>query len=102
MVVAFGTDPARDDSPRHVAARMSREAKTIAPDLLAAAEACGGRAAEAMPLACAVECIHTYRWFTTICRPWTTTIIAAGNSLIIRYSAKALRCSRATRCCDRP
>ena len=28
--------------------------------LLAAAEACGGKAAEAMPLACAVECIHTY------------------------------------------
>lgn len=27
---------------------------------LAAAEACGGKAAEAMPLACAVECIHTY------------------------------------------
>jgi len=28
--------------------------------LLAAAEACGGRESEAMPLACAVECIHTY------------------------------------------
>ena len=28
--------------------------------LLAAAEACGGRAADALPLACAVECIHTY------------------------------------------
>ena len=28
--------------------------------LLAAAEACGGKAAAAMPLACAVECIHTY------------------------------------------
>ena len=27
---------------------------------LAAAEACGGTAEEAMPLACAVECIHTY------------------------------------------
>lgn len=27
---------------------------------LAAADACGGKAAEAMPLACAVECIHTY------------------------------------------
>ena len=27
---------------------------------LAAAEACGGKRAEAMPLACAVECIHTY------------------------------------------
>ncbi len=28
--------------------------------VLAAAAACGGRAADAMPLACAVECIHTY------------------------------------------
>jgi geranylgeranyl diphosphate synthase type II len=28
--------------------------------LLAAAEACGGRDADALPLACAVECIHTY------------------------------------------
>ncbi len=28
--------------------------------LLAAAAACGGQAADAMPLACAVECIHTY------------------------------------------
>ena len=27
---------------------------------LAAAEACGGSVAEALPLACAVECIHTY------------------------------------------
>ncbi len=27
---------------------------------LAAAEACGGRESDAMPLACAVECIHTY------------------------------------------
>ena len=28
--------------------------------LLAAAEACGGKTADALPLACAVECIHTY------------------------------------------
>jgi geranylgeranyl diphosphate synthase type II len=28
--------------------------------LLAAAQACGGKEADAMPLACAVECIHTY------------------------------------------
>ena len=28
--------------------------------LLAAAAACGGKEADAMPLACAVECIHTY------------------------------------------
>jgi geranylgeranyl diphosphate synthase, type II len=35
--------------------------KRLRPALcLAAAEACGGRPADAMPLACAVECIHTY------------------------------------------
>jgi geranylgeranyl diphosphate synthase type II len=35
--------------------------KRMRPALcLAAAEACGGKEAEAMPLACAVECIHTY------------------------------------------
>ncbi len=35
--------------------------KRIRPALcLAAAEACGGRDATALPLACAVECIHTY------------------------------------------
>jgi geranylgeranyl diphosphate synthase type II len=28
--------------------------------LLAAAEACGGRLADALPLACAIECVHTY------------------------------------------
>jgi len=35
--------------------------KRMRPALcLAAAAACGGKQAEAMPLACAVECIHTY------------------------------------------
>jgi geranylgeranyl diphosphate synthase type II len=35
--------------------------KRMRPALcLAAAEACGGKIGEAMPLACAVECIHTY------------------------------------------
>ena len=35
--------------------------KRMRPALcLAAAEACGGSVAQAMPLACAVECIHTY------------------------------------------
>lgn len=35
--------------------------KRLRPALcLAAAGACGGREADAMPLACAVECIHTY------------------------------------------
>jgi geranylgeranyl diphosphate synthase type II len=47
----------------HKAMRYSLFAggKRMRPALcLAAAEACGGRASEAMPLACAVECIHTY------------------------------------------
>ncbi len=36
-------------------------AKRLRPILcLAAADACGGDAREAMPLACAVECVHTY------------------------------------------
>jgi geranylgeranyl diphosphate synthase type II len=35
--------------------------KRMRPSLcLAAAAACGGRAADALPLACAVECVHTY------------------------------------------
>src|SRR4051794_7116948 len=47
----------------HKAMRYSLFAggKRMRPALcLAAAEACGGEDAEAMPLACAVECIHTY------------------------------------------
>jgi geranylgeranyl diphosphate synthase type II len=47
----------------HTAMRYSIFAggKRLRPALcLAAAEACGGNRARAMPLACAVECIHTY------------------------------------------
>ncbi len=47
----------------HQAMRYSLFAggKRLRPILcLAAAEACGGRASAAIPLACAVECIHTY------------------------------------------
>ena len=47
----------------HKAMRYSLFAggKRLRPALcLAAAEACGGSAADALPLACAVECIHTY------------------------------------------
>ena len=47
----------------HQAMRYSLFAggKRIRPILtLAAAEACGGKVGDAMPLACAVECIHTY------------------------------------------
>jgi geranylgeranyl diphosphate synthase, type II len=47
----------------HQAMRYSLFAggKRMRPALvLAAAQACGGRPAAAMPLACAVECIHTY------------------------------------------
>src|ERR1051325_9047387 len=56
--------PART-KPRtlHEAMRYSLFAggKRLRPALcLAAAEACGGEDVDAMPLACAVECIHTY------------------------------------------
>jgi geranylgeranyl diphosphate synthase, type II len=47
----------------HKAMRYSLFAggKRMRPALcLAAAQACGGRGADALPLACAVECIHTY------------------------------------------
>src|SRR5580700_4847639 len=47
----------------HEAMRYSLFAggKRMRPALcLAAADACGGRPSAAMPLACAVECIHTY------------------------------------------
>jgi geranylgeranyl diphosphate synthase, type II len=57
--------PVAGTAPRtiHEAMRYSLFAggKRMRPALcLAAAAACGGKAAEAMPLACAVECIHTY------------------------------------------
>src|SRR6266699_1773118 len=47
----------------HKAMRYSLFAggKRLRPILcLSAAEACGGKIATALPLACAVECIHTY------------------------------------------
>jgi geranylgeranyl diphosphate synthase type II len=57
--------PAANTKPKtiHKAMRYSVFAggKRLRPILcLAAAECCGGSAATAMPLACAVECIHTY------------------------------------------
>jgi len=60
-----GCLPAANTKPKtiHKAMRYSVFAggKRLRPILcLAAAECCGGSAATAMPLACAVECIHTY------------------------------------------
>jgi geranylgeranyl diphosphate synthase type II len=57
--------PAETTKPAtiHKAMRYSLFAggKRMRPALvLAAAQACGGRQADALPLACAVECIHTY------------------------------------------
>lgn len=57
--------PAETTKPAtiHKAMRYSLFAggKRMRPALvLAAAQACGGKDADAMPLACAVECIHTY------------------------------------------
>lgn len=59
----FLPKPAVKPSTIHKAIRYSIFAggKRMRPALcLAAAEACGGGIAGAMPLACAVECIHTY------------------------------------------
>lgn len=55
--------PSTRPSTLHKAMRHSLLAggKRLRPILcLAAAEACGGTVEDAMPLACAVECIHTY------------------------------------------
>src|ERR1043166_523049 len=57
--------PSENHNPAtiHRAMRYSLFAggKRIRPALcLAAAEACGGKDSDALPLACAVECIHTY------------------------------------------
>src|SRR6478609_3335670 len=57
--------PAADTRPAslHAAMRYSLFAggKRLRPILcLAAAEACGGSVERALPLACAIECIHTY------------------------------------------
>ncbi|MGO8700240.1 MAG: polyprenyl synthetase family protein [Limisphaerales bacterium] len=55
--------PAAKPATIHKAMRYSVFAggKRMRPALLlAAAEACGGSRADALPLACAVECIHTY------------------------------------------
>jgi geranylgeranyl diphosphate synthase type II len=59
----FLPKPTKKPATIHQAMRYSLFAggKRMRPALvLAAAEACGGKAEDAMPLACAVECIHTY------------------------------------------
>lgn len=54
-----GTRPATIHRAMHYS--LFAGGKRIRPILcLAAAEACGGNPVEALPLACAVECIHTY------------------------------------------
>jgi geranylgeranyl diphosphate synthase type II len=60
---AFLPKPGTKPSTIHKAMRYSLFAggKRLRPILcLAAAEACGGRSETALPLACALECIHTY------------------------------------------
>src|SRR5580700_10668172 len=59
----FLPDKSTKPATIHKAMRYSLFAggKRMRPALcLAAAEACGGKEVAAMPLACAVECIHTY------------------------------------------
>src|SRR6185436_8328917 len=60
---AFLPGPSVRPATIHAAMRYSLFAggKRIRPALcLAAAQACGGRDSDALPAACAVECIHTY------------------------------------------
>jgi geranylgeranyl diphosphate synthase, type II len=62
-LVAFLPKPTTKPATIHKAMHYSLFAggKRMRPALcLAAAAACGGNESEAMPLACAVECIHTY------------------------------------------
>ena len=73
--------------------------KRMRPALtLAAAEACGGSVADALPLACAVECIHTYSLIHDDYRRWTTTISGAASRPTTRYLGKGLPCWQAMRC----
>ena len=68
----------------HKAMRYSLFAggKRLRPVLcLAAAEACGGIIDDALPLACAIECIHTYSLVHDDLPAWITTISAAAVHL---------------------
>ncbi|MEJ0091376.1 MAG: polyprenyl synthetase family protein [Limisphaerales bacterium] len=66
--------------------------------LLAAAEACGGTDSAAMPLACAVECIHTYSLIHDDLPRWITTISAGASRPTTKFLAKASLCWRVMRC----
>ncbi len=54
--------------------------KRLRPVLvLAFCAACGGDVRAALPVACAVEMVHTYSRSMTTCRAWTMTICAAAS-----------------------
>jgi geranylgeranyl diphosphate synthase type II len=62
--------------------------KRLRPVLcLAAAEACGGSINNAMPLACAVECIHTYSLIHDDLPAMDNDDYRRGRLLTIKYLA---------------
>lgn len=66
--------------------------KRMRPALvLAAAEACGGKQDAAMPLACAVECIHTYSLIHDDLPGMDNDDMRRGNRRIIRSLAREWR-----------
>ena len=95
----------RDPPPftRRCATAFSPAANACGPILcLAAAEACGGKIDAALPLACAVECIHTYSLIHDDLPSMDNDDFRRGRRLATRFSAKASPCWRATRCSPSP
>ena len=93
--------PAASTKPAtiHKAMRYSLFAggKRLRPTLcLAAAEACGGNSKNAMPLACAVECIHTYSLVHDDLPAMDNDDFRRGKLTSHKVLAKASRCWRAT------
>ena len=93
-----GIDQAGHDSQGDALLAV-RGRQTDAPDPLSRGRgSLRGQRSDAMPLACAVECIHTYSLIHDDLPAWTTTISAAASRLATRFLAKASPCWPATRC----
>ena len=58
----------------------------------------GGRTELAAPFMAAIEFIHTYSWYTTICPAWTTTNTAGEGRPPMPFTARAWRCWQGTPC----
>ena len=89
----------RKPTTLHRAMRYSLFAggKRLRPILcLATAEACRGKIDDALPLACALECIHTYSLVHDDLPSMDNEISDAVVPPATRFSAKASPCSRVT------